>query len=643
LGVLTALLAFGMQGIVSAKPPSTVELVSVNKDGTDSGNDDSSYHYSISADGRFVAFQSTADDLVATDTNGTWDVFVRDRESGTTTLVSVNKDGTDSGKVGTSGWGSFSPMISADGRFVTFTSDAADLVATDANGRHDIFVRDLQSGTTNLVSVNEEGADSGNGNSWISAISADGRFVAFTSIADDLVNTDTNGVYDVFVRDLQRGSTTLVSVNKDETDSGNDGSNYPVISSDGRIVAFESYADDLVATDTNGKRDVFVRDFQSGTTTLVSVNKDGTDSGNGYSNAQREDTQIPQPTISADGRFVAFESTANDLVATDTGGYDVFVRDLQNGTTTLISVNKDGTGSGNGDSWNPVVSPDGQFVAFTSFASDLVETTDTNGERDVFVRDLQSGTTTLVSINKDGTDSGTCAGFCYSSFPMISPDGRFVVFNSGANDLVATDNNGRWDVFVRDLQRGTTSLVNINKDGTDSGNSGSWGSVMSADGRVVAFQSSANDLVATDTNGEWDIFAFDVFKAPQGCDCAAPDAIKGTSGPDFLYGTQQADIICSFGGNDFIAGKGGDDCIDGGSGNDWIYGGRGNDKIFGRTGKDVVYGHRGNDEINGNKGEDYLFGGGGDDKIDGGEGYDWIFCGRGADKGIGEYTRDCEN
>jgi Ca2+-binding RTX toxin-like protein len=402
-----------------------------------------------------------------------------------------------------------------------------------------------------------------------------------------------------------------------------------MISPDGRFVAFRSAADDLVATDTNGLKDIFVRDLQIGTTTLVSVNKDGTDSGIGYSWANE---------ISADGRFVAFVSWADNLVVTDTNGTaDVFVRDLQLGTTTLVSVNNDGNDSGNRFSASPTISVDGRFVAFSSFANDLV-VTDIGG-KNVFVRDLQRGITTLVSISKDGTDDGN--GISY--FPEISADGRFVAFYSEADNLVTTDTNGVEDVFVRDLQRGTTILVSANKDKTDSGNGNSLYNTISADGRVVAFYSAADDLVATDTNGTGDVFAFEVFKKPQGCNCADPGAIKGTSGPDFLYGTNGADIICGFGDKDFIAGKGGDDCIDGGSGNDWIYGGRGNDRIFSRAGKDVVYGHRGNDEIHGNKSEDYLFGGGGDDKIVGGEGYDWIFCGGGTDEGIGEYVKGCEH
>jgi Tol biopolymer transport system component len=204
-------------------------------------------------------------------------------------------------------------------------------VANDTNGiTNDIFVRDLQMGTTTLVSVNRFGTGSGSGESgsppFISpAISADGRYVVFSSLASDLVANDTNGTFDVFVRDLQMGTTALVSVNRFGTGSGNSASFFsPVISADGRFVAFPSLASDLVANDTNGTNDVFVRDLQMGTTVLVSVNQFGTGSGNGSS------PPTPQPSryvISADGRFVAFQSEASDLVANDTNGTtDVFVR-----------------------------------------------------------------------------------------------------------------------------------------------------------------------------------------------------------------------------------------------------------------------------------------------------------------------------
>ena len=321
--------------------------------------------------------------------------------------------------------------------------------------------------------------------------------MAFLSGASDLEANDTNGQQDVFVRDLQTGTTVLASINRAGTNGGNGRTGTPLLSANGRFVAFASLSSDLVVNDTNGTWDIFMRDLQIGTTTLVSVNRAGTHSGNGRSGNVPVGTDF---ALSPDGRFVAFFSAASDLVATDTNGVDdVFVRDLQTGTTALVSVNRAGTNSGNGVSFDPVLSTDGRFVAFSSSATDLVAT-DTNGQNDVFVRDLQAGTTKLVSVNQAGTNSGNGL----SLDPRISANGRFVAFSSRANDLVATDTND--DVFVRDLQTGTTTLASVNRTGTDGGNDGSGYSVLSADGRFVLFVSAASDLVATDTNGQNDLY-----------------------------------------------------------------------------------------------------------------------------------------
>ena len=366
-----------MMALGSGKHAAKAEtvLVSANGAGTGSGNG-FSFAPVMSADGRFVAFESLATDLVPDDANGDFDVFVRDLKTGTTTLVSANRAGTGSGN----GF-SFAPAISADGRFVAFESFATDLVADDdANADFDVFVRDLKTGTTTLISVNRAGGGSGNGFSSAPAISADGRLVAFESVAGDLVDNDTNGDIDVFVRDLKTDTTTLVSVNYAGTNSGNSQSRFPVFSADGRSVAFDSLAGDLVANDTNGSGDVFVRDLKTGTTTLVSVNRAGTDTGNNGSFAR---------TISADGRFVLYESSASDLVVNDLNGHeDVFVCDMKTGTTTLVSVNRAGTRSGNGFSTAPAISSDGRLVAFFSEASDLIAG-DTNDDVDVFVRSLK--------------------------------------------------------------------------------------------------------------------------------------------------------------------------------------------------------------------------------------------------------------
>ncbi|MDD5322169.1 MAG: hypothetical protein PHD43_16470, partial [Methylococcales bacterium] len=223
--------------------------------------------------------------------------------------------------------------------------------------------------------------------------------------------------------------------------SGNREADQPQLSPNGRFVVFKSYASDLVANDTNGRVDIFVRDLKTGTTTLVSVNSAGTDSGNGFS---------LKPVLSADGRFVAFNSAANDLVVNDTNNTDdIFVRDLKKGTTTLVSVNSAGTAGGNHHTgYGLDLSANGRFVAFVSYASDLVAN-DTNDQDDLFVRDLKKGTTTLVSVNSAGT---TTAEGSFSYELELSANGRFVAFVNYPSDLAANDTNGTEDIFVRPTQ-----------------------------------------------------------------------------------------------------------------------------------------------------------------------------------------------
>jgi uncharacterized membrane protein len=273
---------------------------------------------------------------------------------------------------------------------------------------------------------------------------------------------------------------------------GNGASNSCAISADGRYVAFYSAASNLVTGDTNGQSDVFVRDRQTGATTRVSVDSAGTQ-GNGGSE---------RPAISSDGRYVAFYSSASNLVTGDTNGkWDVFIHDRQDGTTTRVSVDTAGA-EGNGDSWSSVISSDGRYVAFYSVASNLV-TGDTNGQPDVFVRDRQSGTTTRVSVDSAGTQGNYGSSGC-----AISADGRYVAFFSTANNLVAGDTNNANDVFVHDRQDGTTTRVSVDSSGVQ-GNGSSESPAISADGRFVTFYSDASNLVTGDTNGTWDVFLRD--------------------------------------------------------------------------------------------------------------------------------------
>jgi Tol biopolymer transport system component len=378
--------------------------------------------------------------------------------------------------------------ISGGGRYVTFSSVASDLVPGDGNGTDDVFWRDVLTGTTRRASVDTGGGDP-NGNSNDSSVSGDGRHVVFVSAASDLVPSDGNGANDVFVRDMEAGTTTRVSV----TTSGGDanfGGVFPSISGDGRYVAFSSISGDLVPGDRPGTGDVFRRDVLAGTTTWVSVNTSG-GNASGHSGGFT--------AISPDGRYVAFESAASDLVSGDNNGIgDVFVRDVLAGTTTRVSVDIGG-GDPNTESGRPSISGDGRYLAFSSFASDLVPG-DGNSTRDVFLRDVQAGTTTRVSVDAGGGDSNA-----YSDSPSVSGDGRYVAFESAASDLVSGDGNGTVDVFVRDRVRGTT--IRLSQDLFHSpANGPSVAPRISGDGRYVAFLSDATNLGGIDTNGTRDVF-----------------------------------------------------------------------------------------------------------------------------------------
>jgi Tol biopolymer transport system component len=370
------------------------ELVSV--DSNEKKGDSYSYAPSLSADVRHVAFSSWSTNLVAGDTNGPYpeghDVFVRDRQDGTTERVSVDSNGAQANDQSYL----FAASISADGRHVVFQSYASNLVAGDTNAAADVFLRDRQSDTTELVSLDSNGAQA-NGASELAALSTDGRWVAFTSLADNLVAGDTNAVRDVFVRDRQTGTTERVSLATGGTQG--DGESFSgAISPDGRYVAFHSSAGNLVAGDSNRAQDVFVRDRLSGTTELVSVDSSGAQ-GNGSSQSSR---------ITPDGRYVTFQSYASNLMAGDTNGkLDAFLRDRLGGTTERLSVDTSGS-QGNGDSRGASISPEGRYAAFASQAS--LAPQDTNTWYDIYVRDRDySPMTTLCDPGSSGVIACPCS------------------------------------------------------------------------------------------------------------------------------------------------------------------------------------------------------------------------------------------
>jgi len=379
--------------------------------------------------------------------------------------------------------------LSATGRFVAFSSVATNLVGGDTNGVPDVFVHDRKTDKTTRVSVASDGTQ-GNDFSDAPSLSATGRYVAFFSLASNLVSGDTNGTGDVFVHDRASGQTTLVTVASDGAQA-NGASHHASISATGRYVAFQSEASNLVSGDTNNTFDVFLHDRETGQTTRVSVHSDGTQ-GNGLS---------LHPSLSATGRYVAFDSFASNLVSGDTntcGPYtngtcpDIFVHDRATGQTTRISVASDGT-QANGYSDIPSISASGRFVAFHSFATNLVSD-DTNGVPDVFVHDRKTGQTTRVSVASDGTQGNDNSdGF------SLSATGRYVAFHSFATNLVSGDTNSTSDVFVHDRASGQTTRVSVASNGAQ-GNGGSYDPSISATGRYLAFYSDASNLVNGDTN-----------------------------------------------------------------------------------------------------------------------------------------------
>jgi Tol biopolymer transport system component len=440
VGTLFVLALLSVFAFTATAQAAVIERVSVSSGEVEAQG--ISQDSSINAYGSLVAFESDAANLVDEDTNGKWDVFVRDLIDGETLRVSVTYDGLQAN--GDSG----DPCISPDGRYVAFWSDATNLVASDTNSKRDVFVVDLSAYplTVTLMSVSTAGAQ-GNGDSQSPSMSAAlgaGYKVAFSSDATNLASApeplDTNSKRDIYVRDLSdplNPKTSRVSYVGLAT-QGDGGSDMPAISADGLFVAFVSDATNLVIEDTNAATDVFVSDLTTHEIRRVSVDDEG----------HQGDLSSTAPSISGDGRYVAFESDATTLVAGDSNGAtDVFVYDYVSRVTTLASASSEGE-QGSGTSVQASISPDGSYVAFASDAPDLV-LGDTNGEFDVFVHDLWYGTTQRVSIT-----AGAAEGNDGSFSPSISADGPFVSFASGATNFVPGvpgDANGCADLFVASL------------------------------------------------------------------------------------------------------------------------------------------------------------------------------------------------
>lgn len=416
----------------SLSSPSNQQLFRLSKSTTGSqGNEESGVPLeslnsplAISRNGQTVVFESKADNLVIGDENFATDIFLHDRVTRTTSMVSMDSDGQASFS------DSFGPSLAKDTNKVAFATAAA-LVSSDNNGIVDIYTRDMVNELTDLISISSQGGQS-NSSSGAAAISADGQLVVFHSFANSLVENDSNGRRDVFLHDTVGLETTLMSYSAQGL-QGNSNSESPQISDDGAKVIFHSFATSLLANDENGGfPDIFVLDIEAGETSVLSIDSDGEQTnGNSF-----------HPAISQNGRWIAFQSDSFGLVpGISNNNVDIFLHDSLLGRTTRVSVSSSGEQS-NGDSKNASISDDGQYIVFESAASNLVNG-DTNQADDIFLHDTQTGETTILSKNLSGDPSNGD-----SRNPKISGDGSAVAFTSYATDLVYWDQNAQADVFV---------------------------------------------------------------------------------------------------------------------------------------------------------------------------------------------------
>lgn len=409
--------------------------ISVNENGVQ-GNG-GAFHPKISGDGRYIVFTSYADNLVSDDTNGTWDVFRFDRVTGTHQRITSGLGGEAINGL------SRGARVSDDGCIVVFQSDATNVVPNDTNGTTDVYVYDCNTDLIKRVSEDLSGVE-GDLRSHFAGVSGDGEYITFASTATNLDPTKISPYKEIFLARRDGSSMVRVSLDFNGNDSNGD-SQEPVVSDDGRYVAFYSSASNLVPNDTNGHDDAFVYDSSTGIIERVSVDSSGTQGdGQGFS-GRGGATAI---SISDDGRFVAFESYFPNLVSNDTNGTeDVFVHDRLNGTTSLVTITEDGIQPDLGTSWYEYteISADGRYVAFSSPATNLVPN-DTNNERDFFVRDMVNGTIERISESNAGDQSsGQQSG---DGEVSISDSGEEVVFGSRGTNLVPNDTNGHTDVFL---------------------------------------------------------------------------------------------------------------------------------------------------------------------------------------------------
>ncbi len=422
-------------------------------------------------------------------------------------LVSVSATGDQPDQA------SFDADVTADGRWVVFVSRGTNLLPGDTNDTRDIFLSEVETGEITRINTGPAGqqTDSYSGRPQISS---DGRYVVYYNTSDVILEEDANGFTDIYLFDRETGANELVSLSSTGA-QGNDDSFFARLTDDGRYVVFTSDASNLVPGDTNGLKDVFVRDRQLGETYRVSVSSSGAEA----------DDEPYTASISNDGRFVTFDNDATNLVAGGTTGFEVYLHDRVTAETTLVSSGLGGQG-GDGTSWKTRISGDGKWLTFESRASDLV-VGDVNGAKDIFLYDVQSGQTSLVSVNGAGEqgDDG-------SETPSISDDGRYISYASRADNLVAgvISEGSDQNAFVYDRMTGTVTLASIGPQGQLSDNFLSEVQ-LSPEGAWVVYN-TRSALLSEDINGQTDVFIYGpLFEglASYAQDFEGLDAAEGTA------------------------------------------------------------------------------------------------------------------
>lgn len=531
--------------------------------------------------------------------------------------------------------------ISEDGRYVAVSTSALE-DPIDTGQRSDIYLIDRKTDTFSMVSLDKD-SQAPSANSLNPVLSSDASAVAFFSQADDLITGQTVRADNVFVSAPGTGLNEIVTTPVGTVDTNGAALfHMDSFSGNGRYIGFSSTATDLSPLDTSANFDVYMYDRTDEAHEVISVNSAG-EIGNSHSIGG---------SMSDNGRYVVFYSFATNLTSDNIhGATQVFLRDTVGGTTSLISGSATKTGGGNGNSTESLISANGNFVVYTSLASDLV-TGDTNAKTDLFLWNRVSDQTTRI-------ESGDIANT--SKFD-ISDDGRYVVFDT-ISSLVATDTNTTRDIYVYDRVSKETALVSANEAG-EVGDGLSVGASISGDGKTIVFESDAENLTAqnADTTNWTDVYATD---NPLFTETISPNIINGSNGKDALVGTSGKDVINGLGKADTLNGKGGADVLKGGKGNDLLIGGKGGDDLRGGAGKDTasyetvnkgvkanlaapdtntgdakgdsyskvenLIGSSKKDALTGNNGKNTLIGQNGADKLFGKGGADVLLGGKGAD------------